>query len=1166
MLDRIRERFALGLPYAELYEALDRFDRFHGLEPVRIRPQDSLALRRESDREPIREAIKRFEDLPWEMRKQLPALRLGLARMRIVSGDLEGGLTELRDLADHIEDQAALREIRMGLLTVALDQRKEDVALEMIRHLTGKAFDGLDFISLLGAGFSGSSWLCREKEKGRAMVLKCCIDSALDAPEMQRLRERQILRECEHPGLEVPEPEMNLPETLESATGGSTWSHWLRPYVSGMDLAQKVLKEGPLDAGQWLPIAWTILTSLKDLHQRGMLHRGLCPTHIILPQKTEGLEAILVDCGETPRRTMIHALMSNAEALVATRLGRAAAKRVPYMGPESTGRPKGSSWFGPAIDLYSFGRVGWFALTGTPTPHPAQRAEVPEPWRSLLESCTEWVQTRRPASVDDLLVRIRVAVGEEMASRLDQGWKSAMISRIEAEVEARPDDGEARARLARTLIRMDRIGEGIEAFAEAIRLKPGQFAFHQGRGLALLMQGKYAEAVPDLEIAANLEPERMEAHANLGNCLAQIGRHQEALDRIDRALALPGGSPFLLNDRGQILLSLGRHADALADFARAARAEPGSTRALLGQARALRHLGRTEEWTKLWDKALRASGNDPLLFLERALVRFEAQDRSGALGDVESALNKGVSTDAITGLAINLHNGKRNPDAVLVLEKALEHQGSSRPLRVLLGEILLIELRWDEALSVVEPILGSPQETAPALHVAGAALVRLGRCPEAIPHLDRAIELDPNLAKSYFQRGLARADRGDFQGAADDFAEAVRLEPEDIGSRSNHATALADLGQFEEAEAQFEIALKQQPGDAHMQLGRARIHALKGDKEAAIEAYGKIIADHPEFLPALIARASLFAEFQRWQDAEADYSQAIQVDPRQSGLWEMRGSIRVEMDHLDEALADFAQAIQLDPQRAEGYSRRARALVRARRWEDALADFTEAVRLEPDNAVFVFERSACLTLLERRAEAQDDLAKAIELDPENAHYRLVRAEFALMRGDAKAALEDLDPLAQSRSIPRVHQRRAHALIRLERFAEAIQEGELALALGLAEDPSMLNNQAWILATCKDPAQRNPERARELAQTSVKLTHESIAGFLDTLAVAEAMCGQFDEALRRARQALEIAEPDQKSTFEKRIQSLEAKVAYNPGDDDPTPVPAPVPESPPSTGG
>jgi tetratricopeptide (TPR) repeat protein len=146
----------------------------------------------------------------------------------------------------------------------------------------------------------------------------------------------------------------------------------------------------------------------------------------------------------------------------------------------------------------------------------------------------------------------------------------------------------------------------------------------------------------------------------------------------------------------------------------------------------------------------------------------------------------------------------------------------------------------------------------------------------------------------------------------------------------------------------------------------------------------------------------------------------------------------------------------------------------------------------------------------RPDEAIPHFEKAVALDPANwtAHANLGRAYIAQHRSD--------------RAIPH-----------LER------------ALRQAPDnPAVLNEAAWVLATCTDATLRNGTEAVTLAEHAVELTSGRDAAMLATLAAAYAETGRFDKAVELEKRAADLATQQGNAplaaTLRARLTQLEAK--------------------------
>ncbi len=88
--------------------------------------------------------------------------------------------------------------------------------------------------------------------------------------------------------------------------------------------------------------------------------------------------------------------------------------------------------------------------------------------------------------------------------------------------------------------------------------------------------------------------------------------------------------------------------------------------------------------------------------------------------------------------------------------------------------------------------------------------------------------------------------------------------------------------------------------------------------------------------------------------------------------------------------------------------------------------------------------------------------------------------------------------------------------------EAVRHLERALELD-PDNPEILNNLAWVLATSKEKSFFQPERALELAAKAAASSREP--HILDTLAEAYHVNGQTREALATAEEALAAATGD-----------------------------------------
>lgn len=91
-----------------------------------------------------------------------------------------------------------------------------------------------------------------------------------------------------------------------------------------------------------------------------------------------------------------------------------------------------------------------------------------------------------------------------------------------------------------------------------------------------------------------------------------------------------------------------------------------------------------------------------------------------------------------------------------------------------------------------------------------------------------------HLAPPYNNRGLAKQDKGDLEGAIADYNRALELNPRYAPAYNNRASAKHDTGDLDGAIADLNRALELDPRDAAAYSNRAAAKGKKGDLDGAI--------------------------------------------------------------------------------------------------------------------------------------------------------------------------------------------------------------------------------------------------------------------------------------------------------------------------------------------
>ena len=155
---------------------------------------------------------------------------------------------------------------------------------------------------------------------------------------------------------------------------------------------------------------------------------------------------------------------------------------------------------------------------------------------------------------------------------------------------------------------------------------------------------------------------------------------------------------------------------------------------------------------------------------------------------------------------------------------------------------------------------------------------------------------------------------------------------------------------------------------------------------------------------------------------------------------------------------------------------------------------------------------------------------------DSSAVRMLAAQGAGQAGDWETALDALQgALALAPDDAELHGYLASAARQLADPVDAARRLRDALRLAPAA-PGLRNELAWMLATSGDPRIRQPEEAVGLAESLVRDAERSDPNSLDTLAAAYAAAGRFDEAVRAASQAVELAQQQGETEMGEQIRA------------------------------
>ena len=345
--------------------------------------------------------------------------------------------------------------------------------------------------------------------------------------------------------------------------------------------------------------------------------------------------------------------------------------------------------------------------------------------------------------------------------------------------------------------------------------------------------------------------------------------------------------------------------------------------------------------------------------------------------------------------------------------------------------------------------------SALAWSVLGMALRLQGK--DALPALQKTVELAPDDAEAHLHLGNAHMDGGHPDLAVPYFMRALELAPA-------FAEALSRLGDVLQAQRHL--------------------------KEAA-ECYGGALDIDPALAMAHRGKGDVLVAQQQFQSAQSSYRQALTLEPGAADIHRKLGDVHVALNRPDAALQSYAAALEIDPENAMAHGGMGNVLFRLDRNAQAAASYRSATALPTANAAHYHGLGRSLHALGATAEAESAYRQSIALDASLAapmlHYADLLRE--TRRKEPAIAIYQAALLLEPSNIDA-----------LNNLGMALQEdGQLEAALAsfrqvalLAPDNPVTHSN--IAAALNDMGQR--EAALESCRRAVKLGPKSTAAHVN----------------------------------------------------------------------
>ena len=375
-------------------------------------------------------------------------------------------------------------------------------------------------------------------------------------------------------------------------------------------------------------------------------------------------------------------------------------------------------------------------------------------------------------------------------------------------------------------------------------------------GLPRETQNQVAEAYA----VARKQPQDAGVVGQLGMLLDTYHRPEDAVLCYKRAHLLAPAAFKWLYYWGSLLLRERKTGEALPVLTSALQLEPEYLPARLKMGEALLGAGRTEEAGKLYEAILKDYPDAAEAYYGLGRVKAARGDQAAAAELYRQACQLFPTYGAAHyGLAVAYRKLGRIQEAE---EQANLHERSNYIVPPLEDPLR------DEFRAL---------DRSAATHLErGIQLQQVGRTDDAIAETEKALELDPSLAKAHLNLLILYAKTGKAEQAEEHYKALVGLDPDQFpDAYYNYGVLLVEQGKFDEAEKAFRKTLALAPTNdaAHDNLGYL------------LEREGKL------------------------EEAADEYKKGIEVNPRSRQAHFKLGRILINQRHYAEAIEQLQQTL-----------------------------------------------------------------------------------------------------------------------------------------------------------------------------------------------------------------------------------------------------------------
>ena len=498
------------------------------------------------------------------------------------------------------------------------------------------------------------------------------------------------------------------------------------------------------------------------------------------------------------------------------------------------------------------------------------------------------------------------------------------------------------------------------------------------QGVELFRQGKYKEALQQLEAAERLQPSNPVIPNLLGITETKLGNIAAADMYYKTAIHLSPEMPAPYKNLGFNELNAKKYTSA----------------------------------EKALNTALALSPEDPFIHYYLAVLYLNTSRDGQAIKQLGPARSL-VESDPLTAIQMvkaciqmNMMN-----EATPLISSLESRSAISSTEEYQLAILMSVKHMYPEAVERFQRAAEMEPEVWGNQYNLAIAMLNAGQNKAAVQVLEHLASLRPKDANIDSLLGIAYEASGQLTQALRAYRGAILLDPRNQDRYLDYSRLLMEMDRFDEATEFIREGEKVTPDAYGLQLRLGAVQMMEGNYTDARHSFQQCIDRHPEIVIGHIALAQTYMKQGKETQAAAVLQSAQKLFPNDFMVEYFSGLVLSRLGEEKESLAAMESAVRLGPNVVEGHFELGKLFLQMDKIPQAEAEFQRVIALDPEMARSYYELSRIYARLGESEKAKQ-MAKTAKAMMETQRQAALKAQMLRLGGfhsDDKVARQASTP-------------------------------------------------------------------------------------------------------------------------------------------------------------